>query len=225
MTPVWGRLWRRALGLLALGTPLIVLSGMASLTVLEPAETALMAQRRCEARLKGRTDYRIRYTFLPLSAMSRHLPRAAIAGEDGRFYAHWGIDWEALREAYERNVRRGRIVRGGSTITQQLVKNLYLWPDRSYVRKALELLLAPTLEVFLSKNRILELYLNIVEMGDGLFGVEQGARRYYGISAARVSREQAARLIAILPAPHRRNPHRMHQLSALILHRMAQRGW
>nr|BCX00069.1 MAG: monofunctional biosynthetic peptidoglycan transglycosylase [Bacteroidota bacterium] len=218
-------LWKRALGLLGGGGLLILLGGMLLLNVLDPFQTAVMAQRRWEARLKGRTDYRIRYTFLPLERMSRHLPRAAVAAEDGRFYEHWGIDWEALWEAYERNVRRGRIVRGGSTITQQLVKNLYLCTHRSYLRKALELILAPLLELCLSKERILELYLNIVETGEGLFGMEEAARRYYGISAARLSREQAARLVAILPAPHRRHPHRMHQLSALILRRMAQHGW
>lgn len=133
--------------------------------------------------------------------ISVHLRRAVIAAEDANFTDHDGVDWDAIERAYERNLSSGRIVRGGSTITMQLAKNLFLSGERSYVRKVQELAITFMIEATMDKRRILELYLNVAEWGVGLFGCEAAARRYYGVGAAQLSPEQAARLAAMLPQP------------------------
>ena len=172
-----------------------------------PRETAFMAQRAAELREKN-PKAAIRFQWVPYEKISRHLKRAVVAAEDARFVEHAGFDWEAIAKAREKNEKRGRVVYGGSTITQQLAKNLFLSPDRSYLRKGQEAAIAAMMEALLPKRRILELYLNVVEWGNGVFGAEAAARRYFGVSAAQLSDEQAARLAAMIPSPRRfeRNP-------------------
>jgi len=172
-----------------------------------PGETAFMEQRLAEMRVKQPKAV-IRYRWVPAEKISRQLKRAVIAAEDAKFVEHSGFDWEAIAKAREKNERRGKVVYGGSTITQQLAKNLFLSPDRSYVRKAQEALITVMMEALLPKRRILELYLNVIEWGNGVFGAEAAARRYFGVSAAQLSDEQAARLAAMIPSPRRfeRNP-------------------
>jgi monofunctional biosynthetic peptidoglycan transglycosylase len=159
-----------------------------------------------------------------LREISPDLQHAVIAAEDARFYQHHGFDWQAMELAADEDMQGGRI-RGGSTITQQLVKNLFFGTRRSYIRKAAEFTLVPVAEFVLGKQRILELYLNMVEWGPGIYGVESASEHYYGTSARHVGRQQSADLAAVLPAPLKRRPDRMTHYSALILERMNQMGW
>ena len=172
-----------------------------------PVETAFMAQRLAELRQKD-PKATIKFQWVPYARISTHLKRAVIAAEDAKFLEHEGFDWEGIAKAREKNERRGRVVAGGSTITQQLAKNLFLSPSKSYARKAQEAIIALMLEALLPKQRILELYLNVIEWGNGVFGAEAAAKRYFGTSAAQLSAEQAARLAAMIPSPRRfeRNP-------------------
>jgi monofunctional biosynthetic peptidoglycan transglycosylase len=168
----------------------------------DPNETAFM--RRELAALQARNPKaELKHRWVPYERISGNLKRAVVTAEDARFAEHEGVDWQAIEKAYEDNRKRGRPARGGSTITQQLAKNLFLSPDRSYVRKAQELAITYMIEAFWDKRRILEVYLNVVEWGDGVFGAEAAARHYYGVSAAQLSPEQSARLAAYLPAPKR----------------------
>jgi monofunctional biosynthetic peptidoglycan transglycosylase len=143
----------------------------------------------------------LRHQWVPYEQISAHLKRAVIAAEDARFNTHEGVDWDAIERAWERNQKGGRVVQGGSTITMQLAKNLFLSGERSYLRKAQELLITWMLEALLDKRRILEIYLNVAEWGVGVFGCEAGARRHFGTGAARLGPEQAARMAAMLPRP------------------------
>jgi monofunctional biosynthetic peptidoglycan transglycosylase len=172
-----------------------------------PRETAFMAQRMDEARARN-PILRLRYTWVPYAKISPQLKRAMIAAEDAKFVEHSGFDWEGIQNAVDKNERKGRVVAGGSTITQQLAKNLFLSPAKSYVRKGEEAIVTVLLEAMLPKQRILELYLNVIEWGNGVFGAEAAAQRYFGIPAARLSAEQAARLAAMTPSPRlfERNP-------------------
>jgi monofunctional biosynthetic peptidoglycan transglycosylase len=172
-----------------------------------PRETAFMAQRMEEARARN-PKAQLRYQWVPYERISPHLKRALIAAEDAKFVEHGGFDWDGIRNALERNRRRGQIVSGGSTITQQLAKNLFLSPARSYARKAEEAVITVLLELLLPKRRIFELYLNVIEWGNGVFGAEAAARRYFGVGAADLTAEQAARLAAMTPSPRvfERNP-------------------
>jgi monofunctional biosynthetic peptidoglycan transglycosylase len=145
----------------------------------------------------------LRHQWLPYERISIQLKRAVIASEDQRFIEHDGVDWDALKKAYEENQRRGRTARGGSTISQQLAKNLFLSSEKSYLRKAQEFVITAMLEFAWDKRRILEVYLNVAEWGEGTFGAEAAARQYYGVSAAQLGPEQAARLAAFLPNPKR----------------------
>lgn len=190
---------------------------------LDPPFTTVHAQRLIESWFRP-GKYQKRYRFVPLKRISPPLQHAVIAAEDGRFYQHYGIDWLEIEKVVEKEIERGRM-RGASTITQQLVKNLFFTTHRSPVRKAAEFTLAPLAELLLSKERILELYLNVIEWGPGVYGAEAAARQYYGISASRVGREQAARLAAVIPLPRRRKPARMDDYSAEILERMTRMGW
>jgi monofunctional biosynthetic peptidoglycan transglycosylase len=147
-----------------------------------------------------------------------------IAAEDGRFYQHHGFDWQQI-EIDAKWDMEGERERGASTLTQQLVKNLFFGTGRSIVRKAAEASLVPVAEVVLGKRRILELYLNEVEWGPGIYGAEAASRNYYKVPAKRVGREQGARLAAILPAPLKRRPERMNGYAAIILERMREMGW
>ena len=172
-----------------------------------PRETAFMASRMSELREKN-PKAEIRYRFVPYDRIATSLKRAMIAAEDSRFVEHEGFDWEGIQLAIEKNEKKGRIVAGGSTITQQLAKNLFLSPARSYVRKAEEAVITVMLEYILDKERIFELYLNVIEWGTGIFGAEAAAQRYFATTAARLSPEQAARLAAMAPNPrfYERNP-------------------
>lgn len=167
-----------------------------------PGETSFMALRLDELREKE-PNARLRQQWVPYERISIHLKRAVVAAEDDGFVDHDGFDWEAIQKALEKNERRGRPVVGGSTISQQLAKNLFLSPSRSYLRKAEEALITLMIEAVWSKRRILEVYLNVVEWGSGIFGCESAAQRYYGISAAQLGPAQAARLAVMLPNPRR----------------------
>lgn len=189
-----------------------------------PPTTAVHMERRVEAWIHHK-PYRLRYQFVPLSQISPHLQHAVIAAEDGRFYEHHGFDWHAIEIAAEDDMHDGRRIRGGSTITQQLVKNLFFGTGRSVLRKGAEFTLVPVAELVLGKQRILELYLNEVEWGPGIYGVEAASRTYYGTSARKINREQAARLAAVLPLPLKRRPDRMDHYSEIILDHMREMGW
>jgi monofunctional biosynthetic peptidoglycan transglycosylase len=170
-----------------------------------PGRTALMRERQKEAKRAGHKA-RVVQIWVPLSQVSSHLLHAVLASEDQRFLEHSGIDWTALRESVEDNVERGHLWRGGSTLTQQLAKNLFFGTQRTPLRKLRELIVTGWLEEDLSKARILELYVNVIEWGDGIYGCEAAARRWYGRSAAELTREEAAGLAAMIPNPRRINP-------------------
>jgi monofunctional biosynthetic peptidoglycan transglycosylase len=190
---------------------------------IDPPTTAVHMQRRVQAWIRH-TPYQKRYKFIPLSQISPDLQHAVIAAEDSRFYQHHGFDWHEVQIAAEDDLEGGRL-RGASTLTQQLVKNLFFGTGRSFLRKGAEFTLVPVAEFVLGKRRILELYLNVVEWGPGVYGAEAACRYHEGIPARNIGREPAARLAAILPAPLRRRPERMNRYSALILERMRQMGW
>ncbi|MCX6630199.1 MAG: monofunctional biosynthetic peptidoglycan transglycosylase [Candidatus Solibacter sp.] len=223
--------WRRWLRAILIGlVALIAAFYLASLTALvalrwaRPPLTMVQAQRRIEAWV-SRKPYTRRQQWVPLARIAPALQHAVISAEDGRFFQHRGIDWKEVRKVVDRDMEDGRLGRGGSTITQQLVKNLFFTTSRSLVRKAVEFTLAPLAEWILPKNRILELYLNVIEWGPGVYGAEAAARLWYGLPAAKVNRDQAARLAAVIPSPLRRKPARMNEYSAEILRRMEQTGW
>ena len=163
-------------------------------------ETSFMAYRMEELHAKT-PKAEIAYRWVGYDRISNNLKRAMVAAEDAKFVDHEGFDWDGIQTAMEKNQKKGRVVAGGSTITQQLAKNLFLTPSRSYVRKAEEAVITVMLEAFLPKRRILELYLNVIEWGNGVFGAEAAARKYFGVSAAALSPEQAARLAAMAPNP------------------------
>lgn len=190
---------------------------------INPPFTAVHIQRRVEAMGDG-VVYEKRYEFVPLNRISPDLQHAVVAAEDSRFFNHWGFDWREIRTAVEDNLEEGH-GRGASTITQQLVKNLFLTTNRSLIRKGIEFTLVPLAEGILAKRRILELYLNVIEWGPGVYGAEAAARYYYSLPARRIGRDQAARLAAVLPAPRKRRPERMNDYSGRILKRMKQMGW
>jgi monofunctional biosynthetic peptidoglycan transglycosylase len=172
-----------------------------------PGSTAFMrhAQERLAAR---RPPGSLQQQWVPYERIAGDLKRAVVTAEDARFLEHEGVDWEALEKAYHDNLKRGRPVHGGSTISQQLAKNLFLSAQRSYLRKAQELLITWMVEAVWSKRRILEVYLNVAEWGDGVFGAQAAARHYFGVDAASLAPEQAARLAAMLPAPRVFDRHR-----------------
>lgn len=185
-----------------LGIQLWFLAHIAYWKFQNPSTTAFMQRELDRLRVRD-PKAALRQQWVPYDKISVHAKRAVIAAEDARFIEHDGVDWDALKKAYEDNQRRGRTARGGSTISQQLAKNLFLTPDRSYVRKAQEFVITAMLEFAWDKRRILEVYLNVAEWGDGTFGIEAAARQYYGVSAAQLGPEQAARLAAFLPNPKR----------------------
>jgi monofunctional biosynthetic peptidoglycan transglycosylase len=211
---------------------LLVLAGLYALCALlllllrwvDPPLTAVHVQRRVEALLRHQR-YRQRYVFVPIGRISTDLQHAAIAAEDGRFYEHHGIDWQEVRKVVAADIEKGRVSRGASTITQQLVKNLFFTTHRNPLRKVVEFTVAPMAEAFLPKKRILELYLNVIEWWPGIYGAEAAARNYYGVPASRLGRDQAARLAAVIPSPLRWKPDRMDDYSAEILWRMGKMGW
>ena len=170
-----------------------------------PTSTALMEHRLATAAEKG-TPLPRRWIWTPLSHISPHLQRAVIVAEDASFFVHEGFDWDGIRDAALHNLEAGEMKRGGSTITQQLAKNLYLSSERSLFRKAREALITRSLEHHLPKKRILELYLNVAEWGYGVYGAEAAARHHFDKSAEELTEEEAAWLAAILPSPQRYDP-------------------
>lgn len=190
---------------------------------IDPPTTAVHIERRVQAGIQH-TPYSKRYEFTPLSRISPNLQHAVIAAEDARFYQHHGFDWHEIQNAAEDSLD-GERTRGASTLTQQLVKNLFFGTGRSFLRKGAEFTLVPVAELVLGKQRILEIYLNVVEWGPGVYGAESACRYHEKTSARNIGRQQAARLAAILPAPLKRRPERMNGYSATIVKRMRQMGW
>jgi monofunctional biosynthetic peptidoglycan transglycosylase len=167
-----------------------------------PGTTSFQSQRLAEARIKN-PQAQLRKQWVAYGNISVHLKRAVVAAEDDKFVDHEGFDWEGIQRALEKNQKKGKVVAGGSTITQQLAKNLLLSPTKTVFRKAEEAIITVWIELLWDKRRILEVYLNVVEWGNGIFGAEAAARRYFGTAAASLDTEQAARLAVMLPAPRR----------------------
>lgn len=216
--------WVRIPVLLFVGIHLLAAAALLGLRYINPPTTGVQIQRRVEA-LFAWSAYQKRSTFVPLERISPNLQHAVIAAEDGRFYQHYGIDWQQVEIVIEEAKATGEPSRGASTITQQLVKNLFFTTHRNPVRKALEYTLAPMANFILGKRRVLELYLNIVEWGPGIWGAEAAAQYHYKTRAALLDRDQSTRLAACLPSPLRRRPARMDSYSEVIAGRMAQLGW
>ncbi len=189
-----------------------------------PTTTAFMEARLATLRQKD-PQASLRQTWTDYERLSGNLKRAVVAAEDAKFVDHEGFDWEGIQKALEKNERKGKVVAGGSTISQQLAKNLFLSGSRSWLRKGQEAVITWMLESVMDKRRILELYLNLAEWGNGVFGAEAAARHYFGVSAAQLTAQQAAWLAAILPAPQRydrnRNSAWIAKKTDLILARMS----
>lgn len=166
----------------------VCLAELIALRWINPPTTAVQMQRRVEA-WRHHAPYRKHQSFVSLERISPELQHAVISAEDGRFYQHHGIDWKEVQKVVDQDLDEGKLGRGGSTITQQLVKNLFLTTNRSLLRKAVEFTLSPAAEVILPKRRILELYLNVIEWGPGIYGAEAAAHAWYNVPAARVNRE------------------------------------
>ena len=191
---------------LAAGFFLVSLAVVIAYRFVDPPLTPLMVIRAVDD-MAAHRRVGITKRWVNLKGVSPTLLRAVLAAEDARFFAHHGVDLDALRRALAYNARqRGRRLRGAGTITMQCARNVFLWQGRSYVRKALELYFAPLLELAWGKQRILEVYLNVIEWGDGLYGVEAAAERYFGLSAGQLDTRQSALLAAALPDPRRSNP-------------------
>ena len=190
-----------------------------------PASSAFMEQR-LEALQTKNPEVELRHQWVPYSRISMNLKRALIAAEDSKFLDHEGFDWEGIQKAYEKNLKKGKVVAGGSTISQQLAKNLFLSGSRTPWRKAEEAVITLMLEKMMSKRRIFEIYLNVIEWGNGVFGAEAAARHYYKTSAANLSAEQAARLASMVPSPRYYDSHRnargLERKTVIILARMNQ---
>jgi monofunctional biosynthetic peptidoglycan transglycosylase len=195
-----------------------------TLRFVNPPTTGVQMQRRVEAVFSGQA-YRKRYQFVPLRQISPNLQHAVIAAEDGRFYVHHGIDWDEVQKVAEESSEQGKLGRGASTITQQLVKNLFFTTYRDPVRKVFEYTLAPLADRILGKQRVLELYLNVIEWGPGVYGAAAATQYHYHTTPAQLDREESARLAACIPAPRRRRPARMTQYSITIMDRMQLLGW
>lgn len=200
------------------------ISSLVMLKYIDPPTTGVQLQRYIEAKIDGKR-YHKKIIFKPLSQISVQLQHAVIASEDGRFYIHHGVDWIETQKVADESQENGKLGRGASTITQQLVKNLFFTTHRNPVRKAFEYTLAPLADTILGKRRELELYLNIVEWGPGVWGAEAASQYHYHMSAAKLDREEAARLAACLPSPRRRRPARMNDMSASIMDRMRLMNW
>lgn len=172
-----------------------------------PSTTALMDDRLAVLREKN-PSAKLKHKWVDYKNISNHLKRAVIASEDAKFNEHEGFDWDGIQKAYEKNIKKGKIVAGGSTISQQLAKNLFLSTERTPWRKVQEGVITVMLEKMMSKKRILEIYLNVIEWGNGVFGAEAAARHYFGGSARGLSSYQAARLAAMIPNPRYYDKHR-----------------
>jgi monofunctional glycosyltransferase len=213
-SPDWKRVLRWTLwGVLA--SYGLLVTALILLRWIDPPTTAIQIERHAD---------RKRYSFVPLPKISPHLQHAVLAAEDARFFHHHGFDWKEIGNAVEQDLGDGR-KRGASTITQQLVRNLFLSTGRSVLRKGVEFSIVPLAEGILSKQRILELYLNVIEWGPGIYGAEAASQYYFRIPASRIGREQAVELAEILPAPLHRKPGHLTQYGAQILERMRQMGF
>lgn len=218
------RRWLRRIVFLMIGAGCLyegsILVRVIRLRTTNPTTTALMRIRQEEARRQGKTPRRVQL-WVPYDRLSPHLVRAVLAGEDSRFFDHAGFDWEEIQKAIKKDWEERGFVRGASTITQQLAKNLFLSPSRNPLRKLQEAIITVEMELFLSKRRILEIYLNVIEWGDGIYGAEAAARHYFRTSASALTRDQAAFLAAIIPGPlgayhPQRHPARVARRAALI---------
>ena len=189
----------------------------------DPASSSFM-EDRLEVMQDRNPDAELKHKWVPYGNISNHLKRALIAAEDARFVDHEGFDWEGIAKAYQKNMKKGRVVAGGSTISQQLAKNLFLSTKRTPWRKGEEVLITLMLESVMDKRRIFEIYLNVIEWGDGVFGAEAAARHYFGVRASQLTAEQAARLAAMVPNPRYYDRHRqasgMLAKTLIILDRM-----
>ena len=226
-----GRSRRRTIGrivLIALSAfaayYLACVAGLVLLRWVDPWTTGVQTQRRVESWF-GSVEYVKRQRTVPLGTIPLHFRHAVIAAEDGAFYDHHGVDWAELRKVMAESAEdRGRL-RGASTITQQLVKNLFFTTHANPFRKLAEYALTPVAETVLDKDRILEVYLNVIEWGPGVYGAAAAAEYHYKRPVEQINRGQAARLAACIPAPRSRRPERMDSYSSIILERMRGRGW
>jgi len=202
-------------------------NSLQSLRKNNPGTTAMMLQRIDESSSKDK-KFVIQQHWIPISRISKHLVNAVIVSEDGMFFEHEGIDWYEVGESIEKNFEKGKAARGGSTISQQLSKNLYLSTSKDPIRKLKELIITLRMERTLSKRRILEIYLNVIEWGNGVFGAEAAAKKYFGKSAFQLSKEEAAQMAAVIPSPRRHKPNDMSRYvtrrTSIILSRMSARG-
>jgi monofunctional biosynthetic peptidoglycan transglycosylase len=225
MKPLKGLLWRFLLALLLLFVlyQLWLFAHVCWWIKFNPSTSAFM-EDRLEVMQDKNPDAELKHKWVPYNKISNHLKRALIASEDAKFVDHEGFDWEGIQKAYEKNLKKGKIVAGGSTISQQLAKNLFLSTRRTPWRKAEEVIITLMLESVMDKRRIFEIYLNVIEWGNGVFGAEAAARHYFGVSAAQLSAEQAARLAAMVPNPRYYDRHRqargMLRKTLIILDRM-----
>ncbi|WP_028296206.1 monofunctional biosynthetic peptidoglycan transglycosylase [Olivibacter sitiensis] len=196
--------YKRSIALFFLYYFVATFTWVLALRFINPPITYLMIHRAFERKAEGKT-FKIEKSWLNYGELSDNLKRAAIAGEDARFLVHHGFDTKAIQDAYKRN-QQGKSVRGGSTISQQTAKNVFLWPGRSWFRKGFEVYFTVLIELLWSKQRILEVYLNVIEMGDGLYGAEAAAKNYFNKSGKSLTQRQAALIIAVLPNPRRWSP-------------------
>ena len=183
---------------------LFTISGVVIYRFIPVPFTSLMFQRMCEDVGKGRKIH-ICHKWVPYEKISPYMIQAVIASEDNNFVHHFGIDYEAIQKAYEHN-KKGRRIRGASTITQQTSKNVFLWIDRTYLRKSIELYYTYMIEIIWGKHRIMEVYLNSIEMGDGIFGIESASLTYFHKHASKLTKGEAAIIAAAFPNPRKRNP-------------------
>jgi monofunctional biosynthetic peptidoglycan transglycosylase len=225
MKKLWSWIWRiiGVLLLLILLYQLWIFAHIAWWVKHNPSTSAFMDQRLLMMQSKH-PDAELRHQWVHYAKISNNLKRAMIASEDAKFVDHEGFDWEGIQRAYEKNMKKGKIVAGGSTISQQLAKNLFLSTKRTPWRKAEEVLITVMLEQMMTKQRIFEIYLNVIEWGNGVFGAEAAARYYYRVSAAQLSAAQAAKLASMVPNPRYYDLHReargMLRKTEIILKRM-----
>lgn len=203
---------------------LLCVAGLVCLRFLPPLMTGVQLQRTVERMIDGEQPVRD-WQWRSMDQISPHLPHAVVAAEDARFFQHRGFDWQELRQAREQARADDAPMRGSSTLTHQLIKNLFFTTHRNPARKLYEWALTPPAEWILGKERVLELYVNIVEFGPGIFGAQSAAQHHFGIDAAALSRHQAMSLAAVLPAPLRRRPQDMEWYIVVIEERMDQLGW
>lgn len=197
---IWRIIWKTTMWFFIISIGLTIIYRFVPVPV-----TPLMVIRLVEQTFDPEKKVRLYKDWVPMSEISRHAPQAVFAAEDQKFLTHKGFDFEAMEKAWENN-KKGKRIKGASTITQQTVKNVFLWPSRSYLRKGLEAYFTVLVELLWSKERIMEVYLNVIEMGDGIYGIEAAAQAYYNKPASKLNRNQAAMIAAVLPNPIRWTP-------------------